>query len=384
MAIGNIKAGAHSKRGRPPTTSKRASKPKCLPVDPTSIGISSNGKVKRPRRLAKRQSPPTSMTRVFKMSDPAVHHIFTGAAINHSKSGAQDAGDTIFKYDNRASVGDGSKDELLLEQLCLALSSSANHNYDHNGEDDSSPSSSHRNSTKSTASVTSTASNGSGGQFGFLALGPLPTSSPRSSVSNKTYPVISRTMAINMTEEEEEKEGCEVVATTTTISRYMPILEELDKTVYSSPLDFEPEGFVPLQLGDDDFLPVFENISFTDDWQQQQQQQRFVSELSPWLLTLSSPLLQSSSNMMEFDFEGWDGQLSECRYDHSPMMASGATGMTNELDFTLLSPPTVSWSNEYDAGHVPLCQSMQQLLHNPTLSSSRSLSGLAVRQSPLP
>ncbi|KAG0252029.1 hypothetical protein BGZ95_006727 [Linnemannia exigua] len=46
--------------------------------------------------------------------------------------------------------------------------------------------------------------------------------------------------------------------------RYEPTLEELETMVYSNPLDFNPEEFVPLQLGEDDFLPIFEDISFRD------------------------------------------------------------------------------------------------------------------------
>jgi hypothetical protein len=153
--------------------------------------------------------------------------------------------------------------------------------------------------------------------------------------------------------------------------------------VYSNPLDFEPEELVPLKLSDDDFLPFFENISYTDDWQQQQQQ-AFLPELSPWPLSLSLPPLQPLSDMMEFDFGGWDFQLPACQYDYLTMTVPGVTSVSNELDFALLPPTTDSWLNEYGSSHVPLFPTLQQLWPDSILNSSWDLNDLAVQQLPLP
>ncbi|KAK3811540.1 MAG: hypothetical protein J3R72DRAFT_428057 [Linnemannia gamsii] len=440
-------AGSLAKRGRPPTEttlpssfSRLSSQPisfHLVPVNPTISSISSNintnGKpVKRLRRLAKRRFPPTSMTKVFKMSDPAIaahHHVSSGTGkaststplFFNGRSSTQAAGArAIIQHDIRASSssssndGDDDDDDLLLKHLCLALSNSTNQ--DRINIKDDSPSSSftyrsnrNRRRRSSTTSITSTINDSSsrGGQFGFLALGPLSPSSPRNRSSSRTAATTPRATVIEATEAEEEAEeengrmedeGLVSIATTTTSAipspRYGPTLEELETMVYSNPLDFEPEEFVPLQLGEEDFLPIFEDISCTDDWQQQQRQQQqgglpipFMSELPfptlrlPPSLSLST-LLSSSSSGIDFDMDGfWDAQPSQARrYNCSSAMTTGpgAPGTTNESYFAILSAPplSASCSFEYDAvGHVALLQAMQQQhpLPNPVLAISSNL-----------
>ncbi|KAF9900584.1 hypothetical protein EC991_007157 [Linnemannia zychae] len=375
MPTGNTNIGSHSKRDRLSTKTWHASKHSSrLPIDLTSTGVSSKGKAKRVRRFAKRQSPHTSMTRVFKMSDLAVRPVLTGTDASLSESGIQEVGGTRSKYDSLVSVDVGSKDELLFKQLCLALSSTSNKDNDHDGKDGSlSPPSSglsRRNSTNNITSGVSCTSNGAGGHFGFLALGPLYSSSRGGSVSSKTQLTSSRKTVINTTKagKEEGKERYEVdVTTTKTTSTCMSKQEDLNMMAYLSPLDFEPDEFAPLQLDDGDFLPVFDDMSCTDDWQQLLR--GVVSELSP-----SVQLLQSS-DMMGFNFEGCDGQLLAGQYDHSTMI-SGAVGMADELGSTALSPSTIPWVNGYDTSHVALFQTTQQLSPGPVLSST----GLVVGQ----
>ncbi|KAF9915697.1 hypothetical protein FBU30_001784 [Linnemannia zychae] len=278
---------SHSKRNnRPPTSRPVSDIAQCRPPAGPS---SQDTKAKRASyRISKRRSNTCKIS-----LSSATEPIALTDGSNTTKA--------VTKKSSKVSVPAYKKDNTLFKQLCQALANASNQDR----ASSSHPEKEHRGrcSTSSSKKV--------GGQFGFLALGPLSPNTGIKRASNHSLPSTPTVERARSTK--------------------VPTFEDLETLIYSNPLDIEPKELIPPRLERDDLLPslplpIFNNCPTIDNWQYQQPlgnvQGSYQKHTPDWyrqfqfLYTVPS-LASSSSSLSSSDFEGWNTQSSASySYEH--------------------------------------------------------------------
>ncbi|KAG0308957.1 hypothetical protein BGZ97_013210, partial [Linnemannia gamsii] len=258
-------APTHVKRGRPVTSSSptTSSTFNCRrPVGSASHG--SDGKLKHRPILPSTSRTPTVVIkrksidcndaiRTFVSSRPKGYRDASSIDLSNSSSVSSKSTNSS----SRRSSNNGDKDELL-KQLCLALSQATRQDRQKAATLTATNKDCDRRS--STSSISSTTSSSTGGQFGFLALGPLLSSRGTSTPATEVQEDDDEEEEEGEEEKEEEEEEEEKVM----VMGNEPTIEELETMIYSNTQDIKPEAFYPpLQLGEEDFfqLPIFDGMA---------------------------------------------------------------------------------------------------------------------------